>query len=306
MQRKQVTIDGNEAASYVAFKTNEVIAIYPITPSSNMGENADAWAATGERNVWGVTPTVREMQSEGGAAGAVHGTLQTGSLTTTFTASQGLLLMIPNMFKIAGEQTPTVFHIAARAVATHALSIFGDHSDVMSARSCGWAMLFANSVQEAMDFALVSQSATLRARVPFLHVFDGFRTSHEVQKVERLSDEEIRALIDPELVRAHRGRALTPDRPVMRGTAQNPDVFFQSREASNPFYAATPDIVQETFDKLAAVTGRQYRLFDYVGHPEAERVVIIMGSGAGAVEEAVEALAARGERVGLVKVRLYR
>ncbi|HEX7318700.1 MAG TPA: pyruvate:ferredoxin (flavodoxin) oxidoreductase [Pyrinomonadaceae bacterium] len=306
MQRKQVTIDGNEAASYVAFKTNEVIAIYPITPSSNMGENADAWAADGRKNIWGVVPAVREMQSEGGAAGTVHGTLQAGSLTTTFTASQGLLLMIPNMFKIAGEQTATVFHIAARALATHALSIFGDHSDVMSARSCGWAMLFAGSVQEAMDFALVSQAATLRSRVPFLHVFDGFRTSHEVQKVEQLSDEEICALIDADLVRAHRERALTPDRPVMRGTAQNPDVFFQSREASNPFYLATPSIVQEAFDKLAAITGRRYRLFDYTGHPEAERVVVMMGSGAETAEETVAALVAQGEKVGLVKVRLYR
>ncbi|MFL6284824.1 MAG: pyruvate:ferredoxin (flavodoxin) oxidoreductase [Pyrinomonadaceae bacterium] len=305
-ERKQMMMDGNEAASYVAFKTNEVIAIYPITPSSNMGENADAWAAEGRKNIWGITPAVREMQSEGGAAGAVHGTLQTGSLTTTFTASQGLLLMIPNMFKIAGEQTSTVFHIAARAVATHALSIFGDHSDVMATRSCGWAMLFANSVQEVMDFALVSQAATLRSRVPFLHVFDGFRTSHEVQKIERLDDEQIRAMIDAEFVRAHRGRALTPDRPVMRGTAQNPDVFFQAREASNPFYLSTPGIVEEAFDKLAAVTGRKYRLFDYVGDPRAERVVVMMGSGCEAAEEAVEALNARGERVGLVKVRLFR
>jgi pyruvate-ferredoxin/flavodoxin oxidoreductase len=306
MGRKQVTIDGNEAASYVAFKTNEVIAIYPITPSSNMGENADAWAAAGERNIWGVVPAVREMQSEGGAAGAVHGTLQAGSLTTTFTASQGLLLMIPNMFKIAGEQTSTVFHIAARAVATHALSIFGDHSDVMATRSCGWAMLFANSVQETMDFALVAQAATLKSRVPFLHIFDGFRTSHEVTKIERLNDEEIRALIDPALVRAHRARALTPDHPVMRGTAQNPDVFFQSREASNTFYIATPGIVQETFDRVAAVTGRQYHLFDYTGAPDAERVVVMMGSGSEAGEETVEALVARGEKVGLIKVRLYR
>ncbi|HEX6623299.1 MAG TPA: 2-oxoacid:acceptor oxidoreductase family protein, partial [Pyrinomonadaceae bacterium] len=306
MHRKQITIDGNEAASHVAYKTNEVIAIYPITPSSNMGENADAWAAEGRKNIWGLTPSVREMQSEGGAAGAVHGMLQTGSLTTTFTASQGLLLMIPNMFKIAGEQTATVFHVAARAVATHALSIFGDHSDVMSTRSCGWAMLFANSVQEVLDFALVAQAATLRARVPFLHVFDGFRTSHEVQKIEQLTDEDVRALIDPELVRAHRARALTPDRPVMRGTAQNPDVFFQSREASNPIYLATPFIVQETFDKFAAVTGRQYRLFDYVGDPAAERVVVMMGSGCETAEETVLALRARGERVGLVKVRLYR
>ena len=306
MERKLVTVDGNEAASYVAFKTNEVIAIYPITPSSNMGENADAWAAEGGKNIWGVTPSVREMQSEGGAAGAVHGTLQSGSLTTTFTASQGLLLMIPNMFKIAGEQTATVFHIAARALATHGLSIFGDHSDVMSARSTGWAMLFANSVQEAMDFALVSQAATLEARVPFLHIFDGFRTSHEVMKIERLSDEDMRAMIDPELVRAHRERALTPDRPVMRGTAQNPDVFFQSRERANSFYDATPAIVERAFEKLAARTGRHYRLFDYVGHPEAERVLVMMGSGAEAAEETVAALVARGERIGLVKVRLYR
>src|ERR671939_521246 len=301
IERKQVTIDGNEAASYVAYKTNEVIAIYPITPSSNMGENADAWAAAGERNIWGVTPKVREMQSEGGAAGAVHGTLQTGSLTTTFTASQGLLLMIPNMFKIVVEQTPTVFHIAARTVATHALSIFGDHSDVMAARSCGWAMLFANSVQEVMDFALVAQAATLKARVPFLHVFDGFRTSHEVMKIERLSDEDMRALIGADLVHAHRRRALTPDRPVMRGTAQNPDVFFQSRERANPFYAATPGLVQETMDEFAAQTGRQYRLFDYVGAPDADRVVVMMGSGCETAEETLQALIARGEKVGLVK-----
>src|ERR1051325_403552 len=261
MNRKQVTIDGNEAASYVAFKTNEVIAIYPITPSSNMGENADAWAASADKNIWGITPTVREMQSEGGAAGAVHGTLQTGSLTTTFTASQGLLLMIPNMFKIAGEQTSTVFHIAARSLATHALSIFGDHSDVMSARSTGWGMLFANSVQETMDFALISQAATLASRVPFVHAFDGFRTSHEVMKIEELNDDQIRAMIDEDLVRAPRPRALTPDRPVMRGTAQNPDVFFQSRERANPFYAAAPETVEEMMDKFAAQTGRQYRLF---------------------------------------------
>jgi pyruvate-ferredoxin/flavodoxin oxidoreductase len=306
MQRERVTIDGNEAASYVAYKTNEVVCIYPITPSSNMGENADAWAAEGRQNIWGVVPAVREMQSEGGAAGAVHGTLQTGSLTTTFTASQGLLLMIPNMYKIAGEQTPTVFHVAARALATHALSIFGDHSDVMSARSCGWAMLFANSVQETMDFALVAQAATLEARVPFLHAFDGFRTSHEVMKIERLSDEDLRAMIDPELVRAHRRRALTPDRPVLRGTAQNPDVFFQSRERANPFYEATPGIVQDAFDRLAALTGRQYRLFDYVGHPAAERIIIMMGSGCETAAETVAALTARGERVGLLKVRLFR
>ena len=306
MNKPQVTIDGNEAAAHVAYKTNDVIAIYPITPSSPMGEFSDAWSASEEKNIWGMTPIVREMQSEGGAAGAVHGTLQTGSLTTTFTSSQGLLLMIPNMFKIAGEQTSTVFHIAARSVATHALSIFGDHSDVMATRSTGWAMLFANSVQEAMDFALIAQASTLRARVPFLHVFDGFRTSHEVMKIEKLSDEQIRRMIDDKLVQAHRGRALTPDRPVMRGTAQNPDVFFQSRERANPFYQQTPQIVQETMDKFAEVTGRQYRLFEYEGAPDAERVLVMMGSGCEAAQETVEALGARGEKIGLLKVRLYR
>jgi len=303
---KKITIDGNEAAAQVAYKTNEVIAIYPITPSSNMGESADAWAAKNEKNIWGMTPIVREMQSEGGAAGTVHGALQTGALTTTFTASQGLLLMIPNMFKIAGEQTSTVFHIAARAVATHALSIFGDHSDVMATRSTGWAMLFANSVQEAMDFALIAQVSTLQSRVPFLHVFDGFRTSHEVMKIEQLSDDEIGAMIDEKLVQAHRGRALTPDRPVMRGTAQNPDVFFQSRERANSFYLETPAIVESVMDKFADFTGRQYRLFDYVGAPDAERVVVMMGSGSETAEETVAALNARGESVGLLKVRLYR
>src|SRR5256885_7260936 len=272
MRREQVTIDGNEAASYVAYKTNEVIAIYPITPSSNMGENSDAWAAAGARNIWGIVPRVRELQSEGGAAGAVHGTLQTGSLTTTFTASQGLLLMIPNMFKIAGEQTATVFHIAARSVATHALSIFGDHSDVMATRSTGWGMLFSNSIQEVMDFALIAQAATLESRVPFLHVFDGFRTSHEVMKIEEVSDEQIRAMIDEQLVQAHRSRALTPDHPVMRGTAQNPDVFFQSRERANSFYAATPAIVERVMSKFARIAGRQYHLFDYVGAADAERL----------------------------------
>jgi len=303
---RQVTIDGNEAAAHVAYKTNDVIAIYPITPSSPMGEFSDAWSASDDKNIWGMTPIVREMQSEGGAAGAVHGTLQTGSLTTTFTSSQGLLLMIPNMFKIAGEQTSTVFHIAARSVATHALSIFGDHSDVMTTRTTGWAMLFGNSVQEAMDFALISQAATLQSRVPFLHIFDGFRTSHEVMKIDKLSDEQISAMIDGQLVQAHRARALTPDRPVMRGTAQNPDVFFQSRERSNPYYLETPQIVQETMNKFAELTGRQYKLFDYVGAPDAERVVVMMGSGCGAAEETVNALCARGERVGLLKVRLYR
>ena len=306
MSRVQVTIDGNEAAAYVAHKTNEVIAIYPITPSSPMGEFADEWSALGRTNIWGTVPLVIEMQSEGGAAGAVHGALQTGSLTTTFTASQGLLLMIPNMFKIAGELTSTVFHIAARSLATHALSIFGDHSDVMAARATGWAILFSNSVQEVMDFALIAQASTLQARVPFLHAFDGFRTSHEVQKVERLSDDDIRAMIDDELVRAHRARALTPDRPVMRGTAQNPDVFFQAREAANRFYMATPAIVQEQMDKFARIVGRQYHLFDYVGAPDAERVIVLMGSGCETAEEAIDYLVARGEKVGLVKVRLYR
>ncbi len=306
MTTNSVTIDGNEAAAHIAYKTNEVIAIYPITPSSAMGEAADEWAAKDRKNIWGMTPLVREMQSEGGAAGTVHGALQTGALTTTFTSSQGLLLMIPNMFKIAGEQTSTVFHIAARALATHALSIFGDHSDVMATRSTGWAMLFASSVQEVMDFALIAQASTLESRIPFLHVFDGFRTSHEVMKIEKLSDEEIKAMIDHRLVAAHRRRALTPDHPVMRGTAQNPDVFFQSRERANCFYLETPAIVEKLMGKFATLTGRQYRLFDYVGAPDAERVIVMMGSGSETVEETVAALRARGEKVGLLKIRLYR
>ncbi len=306
MNQYQVTIDGNEAAAYVAYKTNEVIAIYPITPSSPMGEFSDSWASSSERNIWGMTPIVREMQSEGGAAGAVHGMLQTGALTTTFSSSQGLLLMIPNMFKIAGEQTSTVFHIAARSVATHALSIFGDHSDVMATRSTGWAMLFANSVQEVMDFALLAQACTLEARVPFLHIFDGFRTSHEVMKINKLSDEEIRALIDDKLVQAHRARALTPDHPVVRGTAQNPDVFFQSRERANTLYLKTPALVQSLMDKFAAITGRQYHLFDYTGAQDAERVIVMMGSGSETAEETVAALELEGEKVGILKVRLYR
>ena len=306
MPNRTVTIDGNEAAAHVAFRTNEVIAIYPITPSSAMGESADEWAAKHQKNIWGMTPIVRELQSEGGAAGTVHGSLQTGALTTTFTASQGLLLMIPNMFKIAGEQTSTVFHIAARSVATHALSIFGDHSDVMATRSTGWGMLFANSVQEVMDFALISQAATLESRVPFLHVFDGFRTSHEVMKIEELTDEQIRAMIDEQLVQAHRQRALTPDRPVMRGTAQNPDVFFQSRERANRFYDVTPLIVESVMEKFAGVAGRQYQLFDYAGAPDAERVIVMMGSGCETAEETVSALTSQGEKIGLLKVRLYR
>ncbi|PKO21267.1 MAG: pyruvate:ferredoxin (flavodoxin) oxidoreductase [Chloroflexi bacterium HGW-Chloroflexi-1] len=305
-ERHVVTIDGNEAAAYVAHKTNEVIAIYPITPSSNMGEWADAWSAEGQKNIWGTTPLVVEMQSEGGAAGAVHGALQTGALTTTFTASQGLLLMIPNMFKIAGELTATVFHIAARTVATHALSIFGDHSDVMAARATGWGMLCSNNVQEVMDLALIAQAATLKARVPFLHFFDGFRTSHEVSKIEQLADEDIRALIDDELVLAHRARGLNPEKPVIRGTAQNPDVFFQAREACNPYYLATPAIVQETMGQFADTVGRRYNLFDYVGAPDAERVIVMMGSGTDVAHETVDLLTERGEKVGLLKVRLYR
>ncbi len=306
MARERVTIDGNEAAAYIAYKTSEVIAIYPITPSSPMGELADYWSAHGERNIWESVPHVVEMQSEGGAAGAVHGALQTGALTTTFTASQGLLLMIPNLYKIAGELTSTVFHIAARSLAAQGLSIFGDHSDVMAARATGWGMLFANSVQEVMDMALIAHAATLESRVPFLHIFDGFRTSHEINKIEKLSDADVRAMIDDELVRAHRARALSPDNPFIRGTAQNPDTYFQSRETVNPYYLATPGIVQATMDKFARLTGRQYHLFDYVGAPDATRVLVIMGSGAEAAEETIEYLVARGEKVGLIKVRLFR
>jgi pyruvate-ferredoxin/flavodoxin oxidoreductase len=302
----RVTIDGNEAAAHVAYQASEVIAIYPITPASPMGELADAWAQAGRPNLFGSVPAVVEMQSEGGAAGAVHGALQAGALTTTFTASQGLLLMIPNMFKIAGELTPAVFHVAARTVATHALSIFGDHSDVCAARSCGWAMLCSSSVQEAQDMALIAHSATLASRVPFLHFFDGFRTSHEINEIEPLAPELLRAMIDTELVRAHRDRALTPDRPVLRGSAQNPDVFFQAREAVNPFYEATPGIVERAMERFGELTGRRYRAFDYVGAPDAERVIVLMGSGAGAAGEAVEALERRGEKVGLLVVRLFR
>jgi pyruvate-ferredoxin/flavodoxin oxidoreductase len=271
-----------------------------------MGELADQWSAQGILNLWGTKPQVIEMQSEGGAAGAVHGALQTGSLTTTFTASQGLLLMIPNMYKIAGELTSTVFHIAARSLAANGLSIFGDHSDVMAARSTGWGMLFANTVQEVMDFALIAQASTLEGRVPFMHIFDGFRTSHEVAKIEQLDDADIRALIDDDLVRAHRGRALTPDNPFIRGTAQNPDVYFQARESSNPYYAAVPGIVQSIMDRFAAQVGRQYKLFDYYGAPDADRVVVLMGSGADAMEETIDHLLAAGEKVGMVKVRLFR
>ncbi len=300
------TLDGNEAVAHVAYRINEVIAIYPITPSSPMGEWSDQWMAERVPNIWGTVPTVIEMQSEGGAAGAVHGALQAGSLCTTFTSSQGLLLMIPNMYKIAGELTPTVFHIAARTLATHALSIFGDHSDVMAARQTGWALLSSNSVQEAHDFALIAQAASLEARIPFLHFFDGFRTSHEVSKIAMLSEDDMRAMIDDRLVLAHRSRKLTPDNPVLRGTAQNPDVFFQARETINPFYAACPEIVQKAMDKFAKLTGRAYHLFDYYGDPNAERVIVLMGSGAETVSETVDYLNQTGEKVGVLKVRLYR
>jgi pyruvate-ferredoxin/flavodoxin oxidoreductase len=305
-ERKLVPYDGNAAAAHVAFATNEVIAIYPITPSSPMGEIADEKAAMGETNIFGTTPVVVEMQAEGGAAGAVHGALTTGALTTTFTASQGLLLMIPNMYKIAGELTPAVFHIAARSLAAQALSIFGDHSDVMSARSTGWGLLSSNNPQEVMDMALIAQATSLETRVPFLHFFDGFRTSHEIQKIEELTHDDMRAVIDEEYVFAHRQRALSPDHPAIRGTAQNPDVFFQARETVNPYYAKTPATVQKVMNRFAEVVGRQYNLFDYVGAADAERVVVMMGSGADTMHEVIEYLMTQGEKIGLVKVRLYR
>ncbi|MBI5546979.1 MAG: pyruvate:ferredoxin (flavodoxin) oxidoreductase, partial [Deltaproteobacteria bacterium] len=300
------TIDGNTAVAHVAHAVSEVIAIYPITPSSVMGEISDEKSAVGEKNIFGTVPLVAEMQSEGGASGAVHGALQAGALTTTFTASQGLLLMIPNMYKVAGELTPTVFHVSARALAYHALSIFGDHSDVMATRQTGWAMLASGAIQEVMDLALISHAATLESRLPFLHFFDGFRSSHEVQKIEELSFDDMRHMMDEDLIRAHRERALSPDHPVMRGTAQNPDVYFQGRETANVFYDRCPGIVQKTMDKFAALTGRQYHLFDYVGAPDAERVVVMMGSGAEVAHDTVEYLNAKGEKLGLLKVRLFR
>ncbi len=307
MQHQQtVTIDGNQAAATIAYKLNEVIAIYPITPSSTMGEWADEWASLGQLNLWGTVPQITEMQSEAGVAGAIHGALQVGSMATTFTASQGLLLMLPNMYKIAGELTPTVFHIAARSLACQGLSIFGDHSDVMSARMTGFAMLCSNSPQEVMDFALIAHAVTLEGRVPLLHFFDGFRTSHEVAKINTIDDSVIRAMIKDKWVSAHRHRALTPDKPVMRGTAQNPDVYFQARESVNPFYLALPNIVQTAMNRFAALTGRSYQLFDYSGSELAERVIIIMGSGAEAVTETLTYLNQQGEAVGLLKVRLYR
>lgn len=307
MNRKKITIDGNEAAAYVGFHNSEVIAIYPITPSSGMGELSDAWAAAGKKNIFGTVPLVSELQSEGGASGAVHGSLQTGALTTTFTASQGLLLMIPNMYKIAGELTPTVFHVSARSVAASALSIFGDHSDVMAARQTGFALLASGSIQEVMDMAAIAHKSTLESRIPFLHFFDGFRSSHEINKIEQLSVEDLKSLIDDKFVHQHRMRALSPERPFIRGTAQNPDVFFQGRETVNKFYAVCPDIVQEAMNKFAELTGRQYKLFDYFGAPDAKRIVIVMGSGAETVHETVDYMTERmEEKVGVVKVRLYR
>lgn len=306
MNKNIIMIDGNEATASVAHRLNEVIAIYPITPSSGMGEFSDEWSAKGQKNIWGTVPLVVEMQSEGGAAGTVHGALQTGALTTTFTASQGLLLMIPNMYKIAGELTSTVFHVAARAIAAHALSIYGDHQDAMAVRQTGWAMISSGSVQETQDFAAIAQAATLKARVPFLHFFDGFRTSHEVNKIVQLSDEELRLIIDDELIHAHRARGLSPEHPVLRGSAQNPDVYFQMREAVNPYYIAVPAIAQEMMDKFARITGRRYNLFDYSGAPDAERVLIIMGSGGEVAEETANYLAKKGEKVGVMRVRLYR
>jgi pyruvate-ferredoxin/flavodoxin oxidoreductase len=303
---KTAIFDGNEAAASVAYRFSEVVAIYPITPSSTMAEFADQWSEEGKLNIWGSVPQVAELQSEGGAAGAMHGALQGGAFATTFTASQGLLLMIPNMYKIAGELTPNVMHVTARSIATHALSIFGDHSDVMGCRQTGYAMLASNSVQEAADLATIAHIATLEARIPFMHFFDGFRTSHEINKVLPISDETITALLDEKAVRAHRERALSPDHPVLRGTAQNPDVFFQAREACNPYYLACPVIVQDVMDRFARQTGRSYRLFDYYGAPDADRVIILMGSAAGAAEEAIDALNARGEKLGLLKVHLFR
>ena len=304
-ERKTMTIDGNEAAAFTAHKTNEVIAIYPITPSSNMGEHADEWSALGKKNIWGTIPHVTEMQSEGGASAAVHGALQTGALTTTFTASQGLLLMIPSMYKIAGELTSTVFHISARSIACQALSIFGDHSDINTVRETGFALLSSNNPQEVMDLALIAQASTLTSRVPFIHFFDGFRTSHEVRKIQALSDDDIRAMIDDELVFEHRKRAMNPNNPFIRGTSQNPDVFFQARETVNRYYTKCPGIVQTMMDRFDKIAGRRYNLFDYVGAPDAEKVIVIMGSAADTAHETVEYLNKQGEKVGLVKVRLY-
>ena len=306
MTRQMITIDGNEAVANVAYRLNEVIAIYPITPSSGMGEFADDWAAKRVPNLWGTIPSVTEMQSEGGAAGAVHGALLSGALSTTFTASQGLLLMIPNMYKIAGELIPTVFHVTARSLAAAALSIFGDHADVMAARATGFGLMASSSVQVAQDMALITEVATLESRIPFVHFFDGFRTSHEVNKIIKLSEDEMREMIPQDAILAHRKRGLSPDRPSIHGTAMNPDVYFQSREAVNTFYTKCPAIVQQTMDKFAKITGRAYHLYDYTGTADAERVMILMGSGAETTEETVHFLQAKGEKVGVVNVRLYR
>src|SRR5476649_1537314 len=301
-----ITTDGNNAVASVAYRTNEVIAIYPITPSSTMAEIAGAWSGEGKKNLWGDVPTVMEMQSEAGAISTVHGALQTGALSTSFTSSQGLLLMIPTLYKVAGELTPFVLHVAARTVATHALSIFGDHSDVMAVRQTGCALLSAASVQEAQDFALISQVASLNSRVPFIHFFDGFRTSHEINKIAPLSDDTLQQMLPQAQIDAHRARALSPDHPVIRGTSANPDTYFQSREATNPYYNATCQHVIDAMSAFAALTGREYKPFEFVGDPQAERVIVLMGSGIGTAEEVIETLNARGEKVGVLKVRLYR
>jgi pyruvate-ferredoxin/flavodoxin oxidoreductase len=306
MDRKLTAMDGNAATTHTAHATNEVIAIYPITPSSNMGEIADIKSAAGEKNIWATIPSVTEMQSEGGASGAVHGALTAGALTTTFTASQGLLLMIPNMFKIAGELTPTVFHVSARTVATHALSIFGDHSDVMACRSTGFAMIASNNPQEAMDMAMIAQKASLESRIPFLHFFDGFRTSHELNMVEPLTHEQMRKILPEEFIKQHKDLALNPEKPFIRGTAQNPDVFFQARETVNKFYDVCADITVKAMEEFAKITGRKYNLFDYYGPKDAEHIIVIMASGADVTHETVSCLQKQGEKVGLIKVRLYR
>jgi len=302
----RTTMDGNTAVAHVAYRVNEVCAIFPITPSSPMADVADEWASAGVQNIWGNVPVVQEMQAEGGAAGALHGALQSGALTTTFTASQGLMLMLPNMFKIAGELNATVFHVASRSLATSALSIFGDHADVMTARPTGFALLCSASVQEAHDCALIAQMATLASRVPFLHFFDGFRTSHELNTLDLLSDADIRSMIDDDLVRAHRARGLSPEHPFIRGTAQNPDTFFQAREAVNPYHARVPEITETAMQRFAVRTGRQYRLFEYEGAPDADRVLILMGSGSETACAAAAALRAAGEKVGVLQVRLFR
>ncbi len=306
MERTWTTVEGNEAVANIAYALSEVAAIYPITPSTLMGEQADDWSAQGKPNLWGTVPLVVEMQSEGGTAGTIHGALQTGALATTFTASQGLLLMLPNMYKIAGELTPTVFHVAARSLAAQGLSIFGDHSDVMATRGTGFALLASGSVQEAQDLALIAHAATLQARVPFLRFFDGFRTPHEIDKIEQLTHDDLRAMINNKWVQNHRARALSPDHPFIRGTAQNRDVYFQARESVNPYYLACPSIVEQTMKRFASLVGRHYSLFDYVGAPDAERISVLRGSGAETAQATVEALLERGEKVGVIKVHLYR